>query len=219
MTRRLPDERDRARCREHAAASSPLVLRADAGGVATLTLNRPRAVQRDLDGAMLDALQAALDAIAADASVRVVVIAGAGRAFCAGHDLKEMLAQLAPRRSSASCSTRCSRVMLTMQRAAAAGDRARARHRHRRRLPARRRLRPRGGGRRTRASRRPASTSALFCATPGVPVSRNISRKRAFEMLFTGEFIDAPTALAWGLVNRVVPPAELDAEVARARRA
>ena len=57
----------------------------------------------------------------------------------------------------------------------------------------------------------------LFCATPGVPVSRNIATKRAFEMVMTGEFIDAPTALAWGLVNRVVPPDELDAEVARWR--
>ena len=64
----------------------------------------------------------------------------------------------------------------------------------------------------TRASPRPGINFGLFCSTPGVPVSRNVSRKRAMEMLLTGEFIDAPTALAWGLVNRVVPAQELDAE-------
>ncbi len=191
---------------------APVLLRTDEGGVARLTMNRPRqfnAISHD----MLVALQAQLDAIAVDPSVRAVVIAGAGSAFSGGHDLKEMMAN----RTEAFVGDlfeRCSRVMLTMQSlpqpvvarvhgiATAAGCQVVA-----------------------ACDLAVASTDArfatsginfgLFCATPGVPVSRNVSRKRAFEMLFTGEFIDAATALDWGLVNRVVPPTELDAELAR----
>jgi enoyl-CoA hydratase/carnithine racemase len=180
--------------------------------VATLTLNRPRQFNA-ISMAMLDALQAELDAISADPGIRIVVIAAAGSAFSGGHDLKEMMAN----RTEAFIGElfeRCSRVMLTMQAlpqpviarvhgiATAAGCQVVA-----------------------ACDLAVASTEArfatsginfgLFCATPGVPVSRNVSRKRAFEMLFTGEFIDAETALDWGLVNSVVPPSELDAELAR----
>jgi len=201
---------------EHAVASrteaGPVLLRTDEGGVARLTLNRPRQFNAiSLD--MLVALQAELEAIAPDRSVRAVVVAGAGSAFSGGHDLKEMMAN----RTEAFVGDlfeRCSRVMLTMQSlpqpvvarvhgiATAAGCQIVA-----------------------ACDLAVASTDArfatsginfgLFCATPGVPVSRNVSRKRAFEMLFTGEFIDAATALDWGLVNSVVSPSELDAELAR----
>jgi enoyl-CoA hydratase/carnithine racemase len=198
-----------------AVAAEPAVLREDRDGVAMLTLNRPRQFNA-ISRAMLDELLRALDAIATDASVRVVVIAGAGSAFSGGHDLKEMMAN----RTEAFVGDlfeRCSRAMLALQAlpqpviarvqgiATAAGCQIVA-----------------------ACDLAVASTEArfatsginygLFCATPGVPVSRNVSRKRAFEMLFTGEFIDAATAMEWGLVNRVVPPAELDAEVARLAR-
>ena len=192
------------------AVVEPLILRADAGGIATLTLNRP-AQFNAINGAMLTEMQAALDAIGGDPTVRVVVIAGAGRAFCPGHDLKEMLAN-STEAFIGDLFRRCCDVMLSMRRvpqpviakvhgiATAAGcqivaacDLAVA----------------------TDDARFATSgiNFGLFCATPGVPVSRNIAQKRAFEMLMTGEFIDAPTALAWGLVNRVAPQADLDAAV------
>jgi len=186
----------------------PPVLRADDGGIATLTLNRPKQFNA-INGALLDALQAALDAIAADGTVRVVVIAGAGRAFCPGHDLKEMLAN-SNEAFVGDLFRRCCDVMLTIQRlpqpviakvhgiATAAGCQ----------LVAASDLAVAAADARFATS---GINYGLFCATPGVPVSRNVSRKRAFEMLMTGEFIDAATALAWGLVNRVVPPGELDA--------
>jgi enoyl-CoA hydratase/carnithine racemase len=192
--------------------AAPLVLRSSDGGVATLTLNRPRQFNA-ISVAMLEALQSELDSIARDPSVRVVVVAGAGAAFSGGHDLKEMMAN----RNEpfiGGLFERCSRAMLAMRAlpqpviarvhgiATAAGCQIVA-----------------------ACDLAVASTEArfatsgvnygLFCATPGVPVSRNIAMKRAFEMLFTGEFIDAETARAWGLVNRVVPGGELDAEVAR----
>lgn len=192
-------------------AVQPLVLRTEAGGIATLTLNRP-AQFNAINGALLAELQTALDAVAADATVRVVVIAGAGRAFCPGHDLKELLAN-SNEAFVGELFRRCCDVMLAIQRlpqpviakvhgiATAAGcqlvaacDLAVA----------------------TEDARFATSgiNFGLFCATPGVPVSRNVSRKRAFEMLMTGEFIDAATALAWGLVNRVVPADRLDVGVA-----
>lgn len=191
--------------------AQPLVLREDAGGTATLTLNRP-AQFNAINGAMLAAMQDALDAIATDSSVRVVVIAGAGRAFCPGHDLKEMLAN-SNEAFIGDLFRRCCEVMLTIQRlpqpviarvhgiATAAGCQ----------IVAACDLAVAEEGARFATS---GVNFGLFCATPGVPVSRNVSQKRAFEMLFTGEFIDAATALAWGLVNRVVPVANLDAEVA-----
>ena len=193
----------------------PLVLREDAGGIATLTLNRP-AQFNAINGAMLTEMQAALDAIAGDASVRVVIVAGAGRAFCPGHDLKEMLAN-SNEAFIGDLFRRCCDVMLSLQRlpqpviakvhgiATAAGCQ----------LVAACDLAVAADDARFATS---GISFGLFCATPGVPVSRNVSQKRAFEMLMTGEFIDAPTALAWGLVNRVAPPGRLDAEVAALAR-
>jgi len=189
-----------------------VLLRSDDNGVATLTMNRPRQFNA-ISMEMLEAMQTELDSIAADPSLRVVVIAGSGSAFSGGHDLKEMMANRTEE-FVGGLFERCSRVMLTMQAlpqpviarvhgiATAAGCQVVA-----------------------ACDLAVASTDArfatsginfgLFCATPGVPVSRNISRKRAFEMLFTGEFIDAATAKDWGLVNSVVPPTELDGELAR----
>ncbi len=188
----------------------PAVLRTDAGGVATLTLNRP-AQFNAINGEMLRALQAALDAIGSDAAVRVVVLAGAGRAFCPGHDLKEMLAN-STRDFIGDLFRRCCDVMLSIRRlpqpvvarvhgiATAAGCQ----------LVAACDLAVAAEDARFATS---GIHYGLFCATPGVPVSRNVSQKRAFEMLMTGSFIDAPTALDWGLVNRVAPPEGLDAAV------
>ena len=191
--------------------AEPRLLRSDANAVATLTLNRP-AQFNAIDGAMLDALQSALDAVAADAEVRAVVIAGAGRAFCPGHDLKEMVAN-ANAAFVGDLFRRCSEVMLSLRRlpqpviakvhgiATAAGCQ----------LVAACDLAVAADDARFATS---GINYGLFCATPGVPVSRNVAQKRAFEMLFTGEFIDARTAQAWGLVNRVVPAGELDAATA-----
>jgi enoyl-CoA hydratase/carnithine racemase len=194
------------------AATESVVLREDRDGVATLTLNRPRQFNA-ISQEMLDALLGELGAIATDASVRVVVIAGAGTAFSAGHDLKQMMAN----RTEAfvgSLFERCSHAMLALESlpqpviarvhgiATAAGCQ----------LVAACDLAVASSDARFATS---GINYGLFCATPGVPVSRNVTRKRAFEMLFTGEFIDAATALEWGLVNRVAAPAELDAEVGR----
>ena len=185
-----------------------LILREDREGITTLTLNRP-AQFNALNGAMLDALQHALAQAAHDEAARVVVIAGAGRAFCPGHDLKEMLAN-STEEFVGDLFRRCANVMLTIQRlpqpviakvhgvATAAGCQ----------IVAAADLAVAADDARFATS---GINFGLFCATPGVPLSRNVSRKRAFEMLLTGAFIDAPTALAWGLVNRVVPSGDLDA--------
>jgi enoyl-CoA hydratase/carnithine racemase len=191
--------------------AEPLVLRADDGGIARLTLNRP-AQFNAINGAMLSELQSALDTVRGDAGVRVVVIEGAGRVFCPGHDLKEMLAN-STEEFIGDLFRRCCNVMLTMQRipqpviarvhgiATAAGCQ----------IVAGADLAVAEEGARFATS---GVNFGLFCATPGVAVSRNVSQKRAFEMLMTGGFIDAKTALDWGLVNRVVPLADLDAAVA-----
>ena len=186
--------------------------RAQTGGVVTLTLNRP-AQYNALSEALLGDLQEALDAIAADPSARVIVLAGAGKAFCAGHDLKEMRAHDDESYQRA-LFDRCSRMMLTLRDvpqpaiarvhgiATAAGcqlvaacDLAVA----------------------AREARFAVSgiNVGLFCSTPSVALARNVGRKQAFEMLVTGDFIDAETARERGLVNRVVAAADLDAEVAR----
>ncbi len=195
--------------------AAPLVLRRDAGGIATLTLNRPARFNA-MSMAMLDALQGALDDIAADGAVRVVVVAGAGANFCAGHDLKEMLAD-STAEGIGGLFARCCGVMLAIAGlpqpviarvqgiATAAGCQ----------LVAACDLAVAASDARFATS---GINYGLFCATPAVPVSRDVSRKRAFEMLFTGEFIDAPAALAWGLVNRVADGAALDAEVERLAR-
>jgi enoyl-CoA hydratase/carnithine racemase len=190
------------------AGAQPTVLRSDAGGIATLTLNRP-AQFNAVNGAMLEALQSELDAIAGDEAVRAVVIAGAGKVFSPGHDLKEMLAN-SNAEFIGDLFRRCCDVMLAIQRigqpviaqvhgiATAAGCQ----------IVAACDLAVAAEDARFATS---GINFGLFCATPGVAVSRNVSRKRAFEMLMTGEFIDARTALDWGLVNRVVPAGELAA--------
>lgn len=194
-------------------STEPLVLQGtDPRGVVTLTLNRPAAFNA-LSEAMLEALQAALDRVAADDTARVVVIAAAGRAFCAGHDLKEMRA--APSQAYYErLFAQCGRMMMTVQRlpvpvvarvqgiATAAGCQ----------LVAMCDLAVAAADARFAVS---GVNLGLFCSTPSVALARNLSRKAAFEMLVTGEFIGADEAKAKGLVNRVVPPGELDAEVER----
>ena len=188
-----------------------LVLRTlDARGVVTLTLNRPMAFNALSEG-MLAALQAELDRVAAEDTARVVVIAGAGKAFCAGHDLKEMRAEPSLgyyQRLFA----QCGRVMMTIQRlpvpviarvqgiATAAGCQ----------LVAMCDLAVAARDARFAVS---GINVGLFCSTPGVALSRNLARKAAFEMLVTGGFISADEALAKGLVNRVADAERLDAEV------
>ena len=194
------------------ATAEPVLVTTIDEGVARLAMNRPRQYNA-ISMEMLEAMEAALAAIAADRSVRVVVLAGRGAAFSGGHDLKQMMAN----RHEAFIGelfARCSRVMLAMLRlpqpviarvhgiATAAGCQ----------LVAACDLAVASADARFATS---GINYGLFCATPGVPVSRNVSRKRAFEMLFTGDFIDAATALDWGLVNRVVATEALDAEVAR----
>ena len=190
-----------------AVNQDPLMLRNDTGGLTTLTLNRPKQFNA-LSMDMLDALQAALDNIADDPSIRVVIIAANGKAFCPGHDLKEMLANRT-QEFVGSLFDKCCKVMMSITRlpqpviarvhgiATAAGCQLVA-----------------------ACDLAVASTDArfatsgvnfgLFCATPGVAVSRNVTRKQALEMLMTGKFIDAATALQWGLVNRIAPPDQLD---------
>ncbi|MDE2275008.1 MAG: enoyl-CoA hydratase [Burkholderiales bacterium] len=189
----------------------PLVLHEqDARGVVTLTLNRPAAFNA-LSQAMLAALQAALDRVAADADARVVVIAAAGRAFCAGHDLKEMRAEPSLAYYQR-LFAQCSRMMLTIQQlpqpviarvqgvAAAAGCQ----------LVAMCDLAVAAADARFAVN---GVNLGLFCSTPGVALSRNLGRKAAFEMLVTGDFIGAEQARAQGLVNRVAPVEALDAAV------
>ncbi len=189
----------------------PLVLHEqDARGVVTLTLNRPAAFNA-LSQAMLAALQAALDRVAADADARVVVIAAAGRAFCAGHDLKEMRAEPSLAYYQR-LFAQCSRMMLTIQQlpqpviarvqgvAAAAGCQ----------LVAMCDLAVAAADARFAVN---GVNLGLFCSTPGVALSRNLGRKAAFEMLVTGDFIGAEQARAQGLVNRVAPAEALDAAV------
>ena len=188
-----------------------LILRTqDARGVVTLTLNRPQAFNA-LSEAMLAQLQRAFDAIASDESVRVVVIAAGGKAFCAGHDLKEMRADPSMEYYEG-LFAQCAEIMLSIQRlpvpviarvhgiATAAGCQ----------LVAMCDLAVASSTARFAVS---GVNVGLFCSTPGVALSRNVLRKQAFEMLVTGEFITAEEAKTRGLVNRVAEPEQLDAEV------
>ena len=188
--------------------TSSILLRDDADGIATLTLNRPD--QRNaLSVGLMNALEQALDQIAGDASVRIVILAAAGPAFCAGHDLREVRAD--PRREAyEALFAQCSRLMLKLVRlaqpviaqvhgvATAAGcqlvascDLAVAAHDAR--------------------FATPGVNIGLFCSTPMVALSRNVARKQAMEMLLTGDMIPADRAREIGLINRVVPAAELAA--------
>jgi len=190
----------------------PMVLREDRDGVAHLTLNRPGQFNA-LSDAMLGALMEQLDVVGADETVRAVVIGGAGKAFCAGHDLKEMRGNHTLGFQQA-LFRKCGKLMMKIQKlpqpviarihgiATAAGcqlvsmcDLAVA----------------------ADVSRYAVSgiNVGLFCATPAVGLSRNMGRKEAFEMLVTGDFIDAAEAQRRGLVNRVVPLEQLDEEIAR----
>lgn len=190
----------------------PVLTEKDARGVVTLTLNRPEAFNA-LSEAMLEALQAALDRVARDETARAVVIAAAGRAFCAGHDLKEMRAEPSLGYYER-LFAQCGRMMMTIQRlpvpvvarvhgiATAAGCQ----------LVAMCDLAVAARDARFAVS---GVNLGLFCSTPSVALARNLPRKAAFEMLVTGEFISADEALAKGLVNRVAEPAALDAEVER----
>jgi enoyl-CoA hydratase/carnithine racemase len=184
----------------------------DARGVVTLTLNRPQAFNA-LSEAMLDELQRELDAIALDQSMRVAVIGAEGKAFCAGHDLKEMRAEPSLEYYEG-LFARCSEMMLAIQRlpvpviarvqgiATAAGCQ----------LVAMCDLAVASSTARFAVS---GVNVGLFCSTPGIALSRNVLRKQAFEMLVTGEFISAQDAKARGLVNRVAEPEQLDAEIER----
>lgn len=185
-----------------AKPDTELLLRQDEDAVAVLTLNRPRRFNA-LSGPLLEALQGTLEAIAADERVRVVVLTGAGPAFCAGHDLKEMRS-LPSQAEVEALFARCSAVMqklvaLPQPVIAAVNGLATAAGCQ---LVAQCDLAVASQDARFAVS---GINLGLFCSTPAVPLSRNIGRKRAAEMLFTGDFIDAETALDWGLVNRVVP--------------
>ncbi len=174
-------------------------------GLVRLTLNRPNAFNA-LSEAMLAALQSELDAIAANPAIRVVIIAGAGKAFCAGHDLKEMLAAYQDANSVGyyqSLFAQCSKMMLTLQKmpqpviaqvqgiATAAGCQ----------LVAMADLAVADAETRFAVS---GVNYGLFCSTPSVGLSRNMLRKQAMEMLLTGDFIGAAQAKEQGLINQVV---------------
>ena len=170
-------------------------------GIATLVLNRPRQYNA-LSRALLDALHAEIDALARDESVGVVIITGAGRAFCAGHDLKELRA--ASEKEVEALFMTCSAMMqkpieLPQPVIAAVNGIATAAGCQ---LVAQCDLAVASEDARFAVS---GVNLGLFCSTPAVALSRNISRKRAAEMLFTGDFIEAPVALDWGLVNRIAP--------------
>ncbi|MBA4719961.1 MAG: enoyl-CoA hydratase [Alcanivorax sp.] len=189
----------------------PLILREDQDGLVTLTLNRPRHYNA-LSEEMLAALKTELDALANDETLRCVVLRAAGKAFCAGHDLRQMHSHLGEEDYYRQLFATCSGVMQSLLAvpvpviaviqgvATAAGcqlvascDLAVA----------------------TDSARFAVSgiNAGLFCSTPSVALSRNVSAKRAFEMLVTARFIDAATAADWGLINQAVPEAELDGAV------
>src|SRR5687768_1177443 len=192
-----------------AQAAEPILKRADRDAVATLTLNRPGA-RNALSIGLMSALQDALDSIAKDRAIKVVVIGAEGPAFCAGHDLKEVRANPG-RVAYEALFDQCSRLMQTVVKlpqpviaqvqgfAYAAGcqlvatcDLAVAAD--------------------TATFCTPGINIGLFCSTPMVAASRNLPRKKMMEMLLLGDAIPAAEAKDLGLVNRVVPPAKLDAE-------
>ncbi len=191
------------------------LLRHDVGGIATLTLNRP-AARNSLNGALMRALKSEIAAIHQDETVRVVVIAASGPAFCAGHDMRELRAKPDRDRHEAAFSS-SGRIMLSLQVlpqpviasvqgvATAAGCQ----------LVASCDLAVAAESARFAT---PGVDIGLFCSTPQVALSRNVGRKAALQMLLTGESIDARTALLWGLVNRVVADADLAGETSALAR-
>ena len=188
----------------------PLLLRETVDGITTLTLNRPRK-RNALSMALMGEINAALNGIASDTNVKVVVIRGNGPAFCAGHDLKEIRAD---DREEAHQRTfkECARLMTAIVElnkpviarvhgiATAAGCQ----------LVATCDLAIAADDARFAT---PGVNLGLFCSTPMVALSRNVNRKQAMEMLLTGEMIDAMTAVKFGLINRAVPADELDGAV------
>ena len=188
---------------------SPIIEEQE-NGIVRLTLNRPEKLN-SLSKDMLEMLQVKLDAIAENRAAKLVIIQGAGKAFCSGHDLKEMIAT---RKESyyKSLFQQCSRMMMTLNKipqpvialvngiATAAGCQ----------LVGACDLAVASEDARFATS---GINVGLFCSTPSVPISRNIPRKIAMELLLTGEFIDANTALKWGLINRIAPRQKLEEEV------
>jgi len=191
-------------------AEQALLLREDRDGICTLTMNRPQQMNL-LTSEMLAALQKEFDSLKGDSSIRVVILAGAGKGFCAGHDLKEIRA-LKEQPGIGALFAQCSRMMQTISAlpqpviarvqgaAAAAGCQ----------LVAQCDLAVASEAAKFTT---PGVTWGFFCSTPGVAVGRNLQRKHAMEMLLIGDVIDARKALEWGLVNRVVPAGELDSAV------
>lgn len=187
-------------------SAESILLREEEDGICTLTLNRP-AQYNALSGEMLSALQEALDEVGARRDIRVVIIAANGKAFCAGHDLKEMRSS-EDRAFHQALFERCGKMMMSINKlpqpviasvqgiATAAGCQ----------LVANCDLAVAAEEARFAVS---GINVGLFCSTPAVPLSRNLPRKQAMEMLLTGDFISASTALQYGLVNRVVSAAEL----------
>src|SRR3954471_1225521 len=194
------------------APDAPLVLRESSDGVVRLTMNRPDRFN-PLSSAMIAALQGEIDAIAADPQARVVVLAAGGRGFSAGHDLKEMRAHASDAGWQDRLFDDCNRMMISLTQlpqpaiarvhgiATAAGCQLVS-------------MCDLAVASRSATFALPGVNIGVFCTTPAVGVARNVGRKRVMEMLLTGESIDAATAQAWGLVNRVVPGAQLDAAVA-----
>ena len=188
----------------------PLVLRSDDHGICTLTLNRPKALNA-LSQAMTEALIAELEKIEADEDVRVIVLAGAGPAFCAGHDLKELKDNPDPS-ATQKLFDRCSDLMMKLIRmpqpviakvhgvATAAGCQ----------LVATADMAIAG---KSASFATPGVNIGLFCTTPSVAVSRTVNRKKAMQMLLTGEPMRATEAESSGLINAAVPDHELDASV------
>ena len=184
-----------------------ILLRNDSDGITTLTLNRP-AQYNALSSDMLDALQLTLNEIDKDDTVRVVIIAASGKAFCPGHDLKEMRSSEEQAFHQA-LFEKCGKVMLSINQlqqpviarvngiATAAGCQ----------LVASCDLAVASDEARFAVS---GINIGLFCSTPAVPLSRNMHRKQAMQMLLTGDFISAHTAMAYGLVNEVVPAEQLE---------
>lgn len=193
--------------------SAEMILRHDNGTVARLELNAPASLNA-LSDAMLAALARHLAALAHDPRIRVVILAGSGKAFCAGHDLKEMQAgRAAPDRGQGYFTdlfARCARLMLSLRElpqpviaevhgiATAAGCQ----------LVASCDMAVAAEGTRFGVN---GVNIGLFCSTPMVALTRAVPPKQAFEMLTTGGFIDAARAERIGLINRVVPPGELEA--------
>jgi enoyl-CoA hydratase/carnithine racemase len=194
------------------APDQPMLLRAAEGGVVKLTLNRPQAFN-SLSEALIEAIQRELDRIEADDDARVLVLRGNGKAFSAGHDLKEM-GENRTREDLARLFQRCSAMMTRLAKlpvpvvavvdgiATAAGCQLVA-----------------ACDLAVASDRARFATSGvkygLFCSTPMVALSRNVPRKPALEMLLTGDFIDAATAERHGLVNEVAPAAQLEDAVGR----